>query len=133
MRTFTSTFDVVCCYCYYCVYIVFRIKIMSKEAYLRNKVMTKAEFDKMAAVPILWDDDQIPPLVSLGNQKKTVEKASFQSLNQSDVKSVYTVDREDFGKNMLELINSSSSLQKENKTDRTEKIAVQPVVITDSK
>lgn len=42
---------------------------MSRDAYSRNKVLTKEEFDRQTPVPILWNDDRIPPLVTLSNQK----------------------------------------------------------------
>lgn len=43
---------------------------MSKEVLLRNKVLPKAEFDKVATLPVVWNDEQIPPLVSLSNPKQ---------------------------------------------------------------
>ena len=51
------------------------------------------------------------------------EEISIQSLNQSEVKSIYTVDREDFDKHVLDIMNSSSS--------RSHKANINPVVISD--
>jgi hypothetical protein len=58
---------------------------MAKDVYSRNKVFTKAEFDKETPVPMLWSDDRIPPLVTLPTSKprEQAEKISIQSLNQS--------------------------------------------------
>lgn len=47
----------------------------------------------MANLPVVWNDEQIPPLVSLSKPREQFEKISIQSLNQSEVKSIYTVDR----------------------------------------
>ena len=47
---------------------------MSKEAFLRNKVMTKAEFDKLKLPVNAWNDQQIPPLVTLTNPKEKKRK-----------------------------------------------------------
>lgn len=41
-----------------------------------------------------WTDDKIPPLISIGKEKDPNDKISIQSLNQSEVRSIYTVDRE---------------------------------------
>ena len=43
-------------------------------------------------------------------------------MNQSEVKSIYTVDREDFDKHVLDIMNSSSRSQRAN---------INPVVISD--
>ena len=51
------------------------------------------------------------------------EEISIQSLNQSEVKSIYTVDREDFDKHVLDIMNSSSS--------RSQRANINPVVISD--
>jgi hypothetical protein len=53
---------------------VLLLNLMSKELYHRNKVMTKAEFDKLKLPAKPWDDEQIPPLVTMTNPKDKKEK-----------------------------------------------------------
>lgn len=60
-------------------------------------------------VPSLWNNDKIPPLVSInsGKQKERQEQISIQSLNQSEVKSIYTIDKQDFDKQVLDIFTNT--------------------------
>ena len=57
-----------------------------------------------------YEVDRIPPLVSISSSKERSnnnELIALQSLNQSEVRSVYTVDREEADKQALELLGNA--------------------------
>ena len=73
-----------------------------------------------------WNSDKIPPHISL-NSKPEVKHSeiSIQSLNQSEVKSVYTLDKEDFDKQVLDIFdNSTERTLKEGKVEKLSKQAM---------
>lgn len=68
-------------------------------------------------VQTLWFDDRIPPLITLSNSKeKPNDKISIDSLNQSEVRSIYTVDKEELDRNALDIFNKSFKSQKGEKS-----------------
>lgn len=70
-------------------------------------------------VQTLWFDDRIPPLITLSSSKqKPNDKISIDSLNQSEVRSIYTVDKEELDRNALDIFNKSFKSQKAEKSER---------------
>ncbi len=81
--------------------------------------LTKTKFSREKGnntVQTLWFDDRIPPLITLSNKEKPIDKISIDSLNQSEVRSIYTVDKEELDRNALDILNKSFKSQKAEKS-----------------
>jgi hypothetical protein len=86
----------------------------------------------MSTPPPLWSEDRIPPLVSINNskEKEPQDRISIQSLNQSEVRSIYTIDREETDKHTLEIFDHAFRNQKE---EQVERFTARPVILPEGR